>query len=229
MNPLDILFPKRCLGCRKWGRYICSSCQQKIKPLPYLKCPVCEKPAIDGMTHPRCKTTYSLDGLTSFFRYEGIVKKAIKSIKYRYTYDVTHELIQCIPSSSLEFFHTSCFINLNSKFVPIPLHTSRFNFRGFNQAEIIAGALGKRLNIPVHASVLVRTKKTIPQVEMKDKDKRLANMNHVFSVKNSQSVIRNCPILLVDDVFTTGATLRSAASVLKHAGFPHVWGVTLAQ
>ena len=229
MNFLDLLFPKRCLGCGKWGRYICSSCRKTIHPIPYLKCPVCEKPAIDGMTHPRCKTKYSLDGLTSFFRYDGIIKKAIKQIKYRYTYDVAHELIQCIPPSSLEFFHKSYFVNLNSEFVPIPLHKSRFNFRGFNQAEIIAQILGKRLNIPVYTTILMRTKKTVPQVEMKDKDKRLTNMKDVFSIHTSYLLPLTSGILLVDDVFTTGATLRSAASVLKHNGVKFVWGITIAQ
>jgi len=194
-----------------------------------LKCPVCEKPAIDGMTHPGCSTKYSLDGLTSFFRYDGVVKKAIKHIKYRYMHDIAHELIQCIPSSSFEIFHKSYFLNLKSEFIPIPLHPSRYNFRGFNQAEVIAQALHKRLNIPVKTNILIRSKKTIPQVEMKDRDKRLTNMKNAFSIPHSLFLIPNSGIFLIDDVFTTGATLRSAASALKHVGVKCVWGITVAQ
>jgi len=234
MHLLDLLFPKRCLGCGKWGRYICYSCQQKIKPLFYFKCPVCERPAVDGMTHPRCRTKYTLDGLTSFFRYDGIVKKAIKTIKYRYVTDIVTEVIDVIPNSSFSIFQNilnSKFLIMNCILVPIPLHPSRYRSRGFNQAEVIASALSKRLDIPVNTTLLIRTEKTTPQVEMKDRDKRLMNMKGVFTVKNNSSMLRcnNVTILLIDDVFTTGATLRSAASVFKHAGAPFVWGITIAQ
>jgi competence protein ComFC len=64
---------------------------------------------------------------------------------------------------------------------------------------------------------------------MKDREKRLANMRNVFSIRNSKFVIDNYGIILADDVFTTGATLRSAASVLKHRGAKVVWGITIAQ
>jgi ComF family protein len=210
-----------------------------MKLLPYLKCPVCERPAIDGATHPKCRTEYTIDGLTSFFRYDGIVKKAIKKIKYRYVSDSVSELISCTPTSSFSILTKL----LSSKplsffFVPIPLHPSRYRDRGFNQAEVIARALEKRLNIPVKKNVLIRTKKTTPQVEMKDQKKRLANMKDVFVVRESSTMkqpalpaggLNNVTIILVDDVFTTGATLRSAASALKHSGVKFVWGLTIAQ
>lgn len=234
MHFFDLLFPKSCLGCGRFGTYICPSCSLVIQTTEPSKgkCPVCEKPAIDGITHPHCRTKYGIDGLTSFFRYDGIVKKAIKQIKYRYTFDITRELINCIPDSSFSAFqkiiHSPLCI-VHYCLLPIPLHSSRYRDRGFNQAEIIAHALGKRLGIPVKTDLLIRVKKTIPQVEMKDRDKRLANMKDVFAIKNPQSAIRNSRIMLVDDVFTTGATLRSAASVLKHAGAKMVWGMTIAQ
>lgn len=203
-----------------------------MKLLPYLKCPVCEHPAIDGATHPKCQTPYTIDGLTSFFRYDGIVKKAIKKIKYRYVSDIVSELISCTPTSSFSILTKL----LSSKplsffFVPIPLHPSRYRDRGFNQAEVIAHALSMRLNIPVRTNVLIRTKKTTPQVEMRDQKKRLANMKDVFVVRESSTMkqLNNVTIILVDDVFTTGATLRSAASILKHSGVKFVWGITLAQ
>jgi ComF family protein len=210
-----------------------------MKLLPYLKCPICEHPAIDGATHPKCQTSYTIDGLTSFFRYDGIVKKAIKKIKYRYVSDIVSELISCTPTSSFSILTKL----LSSKplsffFVPIPLHPSRFRNRGFNQAEVIAQALNKRLNIPVKTDVLIRIKKTTPQVEMKKREERLKNMKDVFAVsfpELKKFQFRECErkdhraILLIDDVFTTGATLRSAASILKHAGVKFVWGITLAQ
>lgn len=233
---LDLLFPKRCLGCGKWGKYICPQCSSVIRIIEPSKgkCPVCEKQAIDGFTHPHCRTKYGIDGLTSFFCYDGVVKKAIKQIKYRYTFDIVGELIDSIPDSSFSVFEkirNSQFVIGNCVLVPIPLHPSRFRDRGFNQAEVIARALGKQLQIPVKTDLLIRTKKTIPQVEMKDRDTRLANMKDVFAIKNSSAMkqCNNVAICLIDDVFTTGATLRSAASVLKHAGAKVVWGITIAQ
>jgi ComF family protein len=193
------------------------------------------------MTHPGCRTKYSLDGLTSFFRYDGAIKKAIKKIKYRHVTDVVAELINFIPDSSFSIFQKLRTKNNEQRtlnLVPIPLHPSRFRDRGFNQAEVIARALGKRLDLPVNTKLLLRTKKTTPQVEMKDRDKRLANMEKVFAVsfpELKKFQFRECErkdqraIILVDDVFTTGATLRSAASVLKRAGAKYVFGVTIAQ
>jgi ComF family protein len=184
------------------------------------------------MTHPRCRTRYGIDGIFSFFRYDGIVKKAIKDVKYRFVSDIVEELISHAPKSSFELLtsyllpHTSCIL------VPIPLHWSRANFRGFNQSEVLALKLAKRLNIPVWKDMLVRKQRTKPQVEMKSRKDRFKNMEEVFQInRNNEAMKRwsNVAIILVDDVSTTGATLRSAASVLKRTGATYVFGVTIAQ
>lgn len=113
--------------------------------------------------------------------------------------------------------------------IPIPLHTSRLLYRGFNQAELLGRLLAKRLNIPIETNILKRIKKTIPQVEMKDRDKRIKNMEDVFAVNINLTVNdRQLTVFLFDDVFTTGATMRTAANVLKRGGVKKVWGMTLA-
>lgn len=221
MHLLDVLFPKFCLGCGEWGSYICSSCFSKIHPLPYLKCPICDRASIDEFTHPRCKKRFELDRLISFFPYTGIVQKAIKAIKYRYAYKVTDDLL--------------CFVLLpelpkQSVFIPIPLHPSRRRLRGFNQAEIIARVLLKRLGVPVRTDILKRIRKTVPQVDMKNREDRLTNMKNVFTVNTVKvSSLINNTIILVDDVFTTGATMQSACEALKRAGVKTLWGLTIAQ
>ena len=86
------------------------------------------------------------------------------------------------------------------------------------------------LNVPVRWDVLRRTRHTTPQVEMKEREKRLKNMQGVFAVNNiTMKQWNNEAILLFDDVFTTGATMRAAAMVLKRAGAKWVWGVTMAR
>lgn len=228
MSVFDLFFPKRCLGCGKIGRYFCDVCRRPIHSvlLNEAICPVCEKPAIDGATHPRCRTRYSPDGLTSFFHYDGMIRKAVKTLKYRLVSDLTAEFISLIPTSTLSqcTMHHSSFNAL----VPIPLHRMRLMERGFNQAEVLGKVLAVRLHMPMRTDMLRRTKKTIAQVEMNKREDRLRNMAAVFSVDRNVS-LRGADIILFDDVFTTGATMRSAANVLKRHGVTCVWGVTMAR
>lgn len=233
---LDFIFPKRCLGCGriglpagKAGKYFCQRCTSRIKIIEVNEaiCPVCEKPAIDGATHPRCQTRYALDGLTSFFRYDGIIRKAVKSIKYRYVSDLALEFVSLIPLSSFNQV-TKLLTNQLTILIPIPLHPSRQRFRGFNQAEVLGKILAQRLGIALCSTILFRTRATTPQVEMKDRKKRLENMKDVFSI-NHTTMQPFSNVILFDDVFTTGATMRAAANILKHSGAMFVWGVTMAR
>ena len=229
MNLLDLIFPKRCVSCGKVGSYFCKICTAKIKFITHQICPVCEKAAIDGATHPCCQTRYSQDGLVSFFSYDGPIRQAVKLLKYRFVSDLAKEFVDLIPFSSFNNETMKQFNNV--VLVPIPLHPSRHKFRGFNQAEIFGKLLAKKLNIPVRADILKRVKKTIPQVEMKDRKKRLTNMEDVFSVDNLNLTMKqwnSVTIFLFDDVFTTGATLRSASNILKRAGAKRVWGIVMA-
>jgi ComF family protein len=227
MHLFDLLFPKFCLGCGKWGTYICSTCAIKLHPLSYLKCPECERPAIDGKTHPRCLHTYGLDGIVSFFSYTSVIKQAIKTMKYRFAYAVCEDVLTIISQGQIERIRKLLNITNQTVFIPIPLHPNRLRWRGFNQAEIITRLLVKRIGGVVKNDVLVRIKETVPQVDMKNREARLVNMHHVFKVKKDVDMIKT--VVLVDDVFTTGATLRSAAAALKHAGVKFVWGMTIAQ
>lgn len=217
MNLLDYIFPRRCVGCGRIGKYFCAACRAKIRPIAPNEpiCPMCGRPALDGITHPRCRTQYCLDGLTSFFHYDGPVRKAIKSIKYRFVFDLATEFISLVPESSLP---------KPSLLIPIPLHAARYRDRGFNQVEVLGTLLAQSLHIPMRPDILRRTKATIPQVEMKKRDDRLKNMERVFSCANVSG-----NIVLFDDVFTTGATMRSAGRVLKRAGAKRVWAVTMAR
>jgi ComF family protein len=229
MSLLDVFFPKRCLGCGKFGQYFCLACQKNIRVVALNDriCPVCQKSAIDGATHPRCKTKYSLDGLVSFFHYDGIVRDAVKSLKYRFVSTVASEFVLLVPA---RLYKDIPFPLLKDAawIVPIPLHPSRLRTRGFNQAAILASFVAQRLNISQPHDILKRVKKTVPQADLPRKGDRLKNMEHVF-VLGALPVDTHIPILLFDDVFTTGATMQSAASVLKRAGYRCVWAVTMAR
>ncbi len=231
MNLLDILFPKRCVGCGKLGRYFCLDCQKTIRFIAFNEsiCPVCEKLAIDGVTHPACRTKYSPDGLTSFFHYDGVIRKAVKALKYRFVSDLASEFISLVPNPWHELKRIPGQArNDNIVLLPIPLHPARLRERGFNQAEVLANILSPRLNMAVRHDILKRVKKTAPQVDMKNRKDRLKNMDSVFAINNG-TMEQFSNVILFDDVFTTGATMRAAANVLKRAGVTQVWAVTMAR
>ena len=109
--------------------------------------------------------------------------------------------------------------------IPIPLHTSRRKKRGFNQAEILAGELSAATGIPMSTDVLFRIKKTSPQKSL-GKRERQGNMKGAFAVSKAWKARKN--VLLIDDIYTTGATIEKAAQMLKKAGTQNVYFLTIS-
>ena len=226
---LDIIFPKRCVGCGKIGKYICASCKKLIIPIAPNECicPMCEKRAIAGLTHPKCQTRYSLDGLTSFFYYKDVVRQAIQTLKYRFVRDLAAEFVELVPFSAYEV--RSVIGSPHALVTPIPLHATRLRYRGFNQSESLGRVVAESLRITLVPDILNRAVATLPQVHMQSKLLRRTNMRGVFRMNKTPRDIRHMIFLLFDDVFTTGATMREAGRVLKQRGARQVWAVTMAR
>lgn len=219
MNLLDLLFPKRCVSCGKFGGYICAACFSKIDFVEYPVCPFCERQAVGGKTHPGCKKRYGLDGLVVACRYKGAVRAAIQKFKYRFAADIHKTLVGLIADSIWRFS-----LPKKTVLVPIPLYKSRQNWRGFNQAELLALDLAKRFGENFLYDLLVRTIDTKTQVGL-SRDERKGNVKGAFRVKGK---LNGENIILVDDVFTTGSTMMEAAKVLKRAGAGEVWAMAVA-
>lgn len=229
MGLVDLLFPRRCLGCSQPGGYFCSSCLNLVKLEPQRVCPMCGQSSFGGLTHQNCQRPYGLDGLTSVFAYQGVMEKAIKKLKYKFVFDLAKDLVELFLSFCGEDQVFTKICQQNVFLVPIPLHSSRFRWRGFNQAELLGKIIAANLNLSILPDLLIRKKKTKPQVELK-KAMREKNIKGAFKINsNSQFVIRNSQLILFDDVWTSGATLREAAKVLKRNGAFKVWGLTLAR
>lgn len=230
MDLLGLFFPKRCVGCGRVGSYLCSICKKQLVLIATNECvcPLCGHRSTGGISHPSCRTRFSIDGLTSFFYYSTVMREFIRSVKYRFTSDMIVPILKMIPPSLFGLLPQSK--GERSIIIPIPLHPARFKYRGFNQAEKMAQVLSTFLDLPVEKNILLRTKMKDPQVSIKDKRVRRANMGGVFSV-NAKKVkdLKKYGVFLFDDVFTTGATMRSAAEDLKRAGAKFVWGVTIAR
>jgi len=227
---LDLLFPRHCLGCGKTGLYFCSDCTARIKKVSQI-CPVCEKPSPFGQTHRFCETKYSLAGLISLFPYEGIVRNAIHKLKYKLVTDLETELWQVIKNTleekkqELTIFNQ--FLADKPTVVPIPLYWYKENLRGFNQSSLLGKRLAKFFDLPFSDKILVRQKNVISQTKLAFKERK-ENVKGIFrALPQIQNSLPN--ILLVDDVWTTGSTLKEAARTLKDAGAKTVWGLTLAR
>lgn len=220
MNLLDILFPRRCVSCRKVGSYFCKNCLQQIEYITHPICPVCARPAISGITHPRCLTAFSLDGMYAVAHYQGPIRNAIHLLKYKFVSDLVESLISLIVTHYPDTLPKLDYLTF------VPLHPRREKFRGFNQSMILAQRLSKKLNIPFKNNILKRVKKTKPQVELKREERR-TNLRGAFSCVNKEDV-KGKIIGLVDDVATTRSTLSECAKVLKRNGAQIVWGVVLA-
>jgi len=220
MNVLDLIFPKTCLGCGKEGKYICENCLARVKLLKPA-CPYCEKASIDGFTHVKCRKKYGLDSLTSIWDYEGVIKKAILALKYKYSTEAGREL----SSLFVRELKKSNLIK-EGTLVPIPIHWQRENVRGFNQSVEIGRVVAKEMGWGFIPNLLVKNRTTMSQVEL-SVEERKQNLKGVFSL--SPGFKMSDSIILFDDVFTTGSTLKEAAKVLKHAGVQKVWGLTIAR
>lgn len=176
-----------------------------------------------GKTHPGCQNRWRLDGLVVVCRYQGPVKRAITKIKYKWVYDIEKILVDVLVDALWKFDLPGDLI-----LVPVPLHAKRKRWRGFNQAEILAKDLAKRFSQPYEA-VLGRNRETKTQVGLK-RDERRENVKGAFSLDSliDGRKIGGKDFLLVDDVYTSGATMAECCRVLKRAGAREVWGMAVA-
>lgn len=116
--------------------------------------------------------------------------------------------------------------------IPIPLHAKRLNWRGFNQSELICKIIAEKYSIPIFNNILTRVKNNKPQVEMPDFERREKNIDGIFAINPKiylSPQIKKANVLLIDDVITSGATIKQAGSVLKQAGFKKIYGLAAAK
>ncbi len=217
---IDFVFPKFCVVCDREGAFLCRKCKQKL-PLALQVCPMCTRPSIYGLTHEYCRKKRGMSGLISIFdhRNEG-VKKAVEAIKFGFN----RELVEIMLSGWKMPKNWEKGVVL----VPVPLHRYRQNWRGFNQAELIARVIGGKKTAVIMA--LTRIKATAQQANVVDKKSRSENLKGCFRVDEEKlGQLAGKKIVLVDDVFTSGATMRECVKELRRAGVRQVWGFCLAR
>ncbi len=201
------LLPEYCLGCQKEGDIVCDTCVLSI-----------EKPSLEALYTP------SSDHM-AMWRYEqaSIPAELLKAWKYRFQKKAFRYFIPAFHAFVQEQRTWCADIDM---VVPIPLHKRRECERGFNQSASIAEEMSKVLGIP-WSSVLERNRQTKVQATL-SREEREKNMHEVFTLKSGIPVA-NMSFLLVDDVYTTGATMGEAARVLKAHGAKRVALFTLCK
>lgn len=198
-----------------------------------LICPSCGRASRYGLRQKDCKGP--MDGLVCHFAYEGLAKKIITEAKYRYYFNELEELAgKCWEvEGHPEFAKFIEFLEGRPIVVPVPLHPDREKERGFNQAEVVGRLVARHWLLDIK-DILERVRKTEHQVG-KTREERLKAMQGAFAVNSKQFSILNLKFsnkfLLVDDVWTTGATMRECAKTLKKE-LPtgsQIWGWVIAR
>ena len=228
MNLLvELLYPRRCAVCDKpvdkMGRYICTKCHPKIKYVQTPFCMKCGKGLKDDSSeycedcensahvYTRCRALYEYN----------TIKEAI----YRLKYEGRREYA--------DFFGKDLARKLGSEIkgwkadaiIPVPLHKDREKQRGYNQAALIANVLGRELDIPVKDRLIFRKRATLAQKQLNSKE-RQNNLKNAFKI--GQNDVKLKTVIVVDDIYTTGATMDEVARSLKRAGVKEIYCISLA-
>lgn len=225
MGFLDFISPISCLQCAKSGRYLCELCVRKATYTP-LVCPVCRRPNFYGKTHDNCMNPWTPDGGIAVWRYDGVIQKAIKAIKYKFADQITTEL----SFHLIRELKKHRFAFENPVLIPIPLNYSREKWRGFNQSAVIGAKVSKALNWSLENEVLLRSKSDTPQAGLRAFF-RSRNIRGKFTVNGSvlDTYSPKHTFILFDDVWTSGSTLFEATRTLKKAGAVHVWILSICR
>ncbi len=217
---LDILFPPICLGCQsnllsdeEKENLLCNTCFNGVKIYSNIVKP---DPLFSLLAVSSYENT-ALRELIHYFKYNGFLaaQAPLEKLIIKWL-DANSSLVSSILDSSF------CLI-------PIPLHKKRLRERGFNQAEIIGQILSRHLNIPLEKNLLERVRDTKSQIKMKGAQRREENVRGSIRIREEDRSPQCQNIILVDDIYTSGATMKEAAGALHRAGAKNIVGFTMAR
>ena len=187
-------------------------------------CDICADPGIAGVCRnclqEAATSSESINAIRTPFLMEGLLREGVHSFKYR-----NNRAAAPVLASLLANYLRDNPLPGNV-LLPVPLHRKRLRERGYNQAALLASELGKRLDMPVSERILVRTRHASPQASSTSSAQRRANTEAAFICGDDAS---GMSVILVDDVCTTGATLRACAEALRESGAESVCALALAR
>lgn len=204
---------------------ICKSCDRRIDSSASVICNACwdTLKTVDKSLLPKIETSGNIDEIYAVYLFDDLFQKIVHALKYQGNESIGIELGKRMSSFINPFMPSKN----KAALVPIPLHPIKHRERGYNQSELIAIGLNEGTGIPINTRVIRRVKNTKTQTKLNAKE-REQNMENAFAICKRFNLKADRIIILVDDVFTTGATMNSAALVLKNAGFKKVIGLVAA-
>lgn len=227
----DLVFPVRCIGCGKFGYYICRGCLRTIPIKKNFECIGCKRNTPFGQTCFLCAKANSIDQLLIAADYKNpFVEKMLKFFKYKFIPDMGRPL-SVLMKKYLKWLTLDKKFNVfeaNPLLISVPLHRKRLNWRGFNQSELLTKDLADTFQMEMVSDIIERMISVIPQADIKEREERLKNLKGIFRILNKDKIVGR-EILLVDDICTTGATLNECAMVLKENGAKKVVALVVAR
>ncbi len=223
---LDCIYPRICPVCNEivsvLGRDICPECERKLSYVGDSFCMRCGKPVEDDEEYcTDClKTEHVYDEGRAALLYDEYMSMSI----YRFKYNGKREFASFYGRVITERLGTKIKSWKPDVIIPVPVHKSKLKKRGYNQAYLIAKELSRDLKIPINDRLVCRTAATTVQKELSAKE-RQNNLKKAFKV--TQNVVSLNTVLIVDDIYTTGATVDAMARCLRGAGVRKVYFVSL--
>lgn len=225
---LDLLYPRCCPLCGQvqtyQGERVCRECLTKLKKIEPPYCMKCGK-TLEHEEEEYCQDCIRISksykrGYPVFF-YAEPLKSALYDFKYNNRRENAAFFAECMAAHYGKEFEGIGIDGL----VPVPVHPHKKRIRGYNQADNLAKELSKRIKIPVYIDYLERKVDTSPQKELNDKA-RMKNLKNAFQL--SKNAIKLNKILLVDDIYTSGATVEACTEVLLNAGVKEIYYTSVA-
>ncbi len=216
----NLFFPAFCRNCRIWlgssrEKYFCSNCWNKLLLIENF-CSCCGLPVVTRAASPLCggcrEKPPSFRRARAAGHYEGVLRQAVHIFKYEGKISLGETLAQLMVKEFPRYWSAWDYDFL----LPVPLHPKRLRKREFNQSFVLARYLGKYFDTPVLSDKLQRVKFNRPQVGLTRKE-RLNNAKGCFELRRPEQ-LQGKKLLLVDDVYTTGATIKECARLLSNAG-----------
>jgi ComF family protein len=233
---LGIFLPPHCAGCGAICRDVfCPTCLPELDALDGPYCPRCGHPhppaaggwppCADCRPHPRP----ALDGARSVLFHLGPARQAVIGYKFEGCHELAAPLAGYLARrflSELARPHHLPFDDV-AAIIPVVLHPTRRAWRGFDQAGLLSAELARAVDKPLWPDVLARVRNTAPQLRLSPAE-REANIHGAFEARKPWK-LKGAAVLIVDDVYTTGATLREAARALKRGGAAAVYALTVTR
>ena len=218
---LDLLFPRRCPVCGQIimpkGNLICPGC---IRKLSWVRGPVCKCCGKEIISDRRQRQMCIRDRM-ALLNYNEISAPSLAKIKYHNR----REYLDFYAEAAYRKYAARIARLSPDLIIPVPVHKSRMKKRGFNQAEEFGKRLSHYLEIPMNSSLLIRSKKTVPQKDL-GPALRLKNLEQAFSCRKLPYRMKK--VLLIDDIYTTGSTAEACSRALKKAGAEQVFLLVIA-